>query len=81
MTVIETTSDSDIAKKLPDLQFHDQDGDEDHDRGQSRNEDGAPNLGCAPIGGLAPAHALFAQAVDVLQHHNGCVDDHADGEG
>ena len=38
-------------------------------------------MGGALVGGLRRAQATLAQAVDVLEHDDRCIDHHADGEG
>ena len=71
----------DIAEELTDLQFHDEHGNEDHHRRQGGNQHGTPDLRCALEGRLGGAQAAFAQAIDVLQHHDGGIHHHPDGEG
>ena len=73
--------DRDVAEKLADLEVHRQDRHEHQNRGQRRDQDRAPDLARAPQRGFARRHAALAQSVDVLQHDDGRIDDHAHGEG
>ena len=73
--------DRDVAEQLSDLQFHDQDGSEDQDRGHGRHKDGAPHLLGALVRRFARRASLLAQPVDVFEHDDGGVHHHAHGEG
>ena len=73
--------DRDIAEQLAGLELHHQDGYKHKNRRQRRDEHRAPHLAGALIGGFGSRQAALAQAVDVLQHDDGGIDHHADGEG
>ena len=71
----------DVAEELADFQLHHQHRGEHGDRGEGRHQDRAPHLLGALEGGLAHRMPRLAQAVDVLQHDDGGIHHHADGEG
>ena len=71
----------DVAEELPHLVLQEEDRDEDGERGERRGHDRAPDLLRALHGGVEAALAHLVAAVDVLEHDDRVVDEHADGEG
>ena len=71
----------DVAEELPHLALDEDDRDEDGDGGQRAGQDGAPDLSGPLEGGGRARLAHLAMAVDVLQHDDRVVHDHAAGKG
>ncbi len=69
-----------FAEDAPDDPAHQQDRQEDRNEREAHGDDGEADLAGAQYGGLEAGHAGFDMAGDVLQHHDGIVDDEAGGD-
>ena len=69
-----------FAEDAPDDPAHQQDRQEDGDQREAHGDDGEADLAGAQYGGLEARHAGLDMAGDVLQHHDGIVDDEAGGD-
>ena len=75
-----TDGNGNVAEELSGLLFDEYDGHENRDRGQRAGQHGPPYLARAVVGGLSAGLPHLAMPVDVLEHDDGIVDDHADRE-
>src|SRR4029077_2175585 len=66
-----------FAEDAPYDSAHQQDRQEDRDQRQAHGDDGETYLAGAQYGGFEAGHAGLDMARDVLQHHDGIVDDEA----
>ena len=73
--------DGEFAEELADDAAHEQDGNEDGDQRCAHGEHREADLLGALHGGFIGLHALFEVAGDVLNDHDGVVDDKASGDG
>ncbi len=69
-----------FAEDTPDDPAHQQYGKEYRHQRQTHGQNGKAHLSCAQQGRLESRHAGLDMAGDVLQHHDGIVDDEAGGD-
>src|SRR5262249_17869632 len=70
-----------LAEQAADDTAHQQDGEKDDDEGDADGKDGEADFARALEGGVPRVHAAFDVAGDVLDDHDGVVDDEAGGDG
>ena len=71
---------AELEKKDPNKAADEEDGNKDHDDGGGGRDGGEGNFARAVHRGLAGGFAHVEMAHDVFEHHDGVVDDDADGE-
>jgi hypothetical protein len=76
-----TDGDGDVAEQLASLFAYEKDGNEYGQVSKRGVQEGAPDFAGAFDGGGFGILAELVAAKDVFEHHDGIIDEHADGEG